>query len=217
MTWRRRCRQVALLLCFTLFPAWVGCALAGSAPAPPAPTARQTPTATAGPPRFLREIAPFTVRDQDGHPYPLPFLGGLDHPRPQLVDIQGRGSPDLFVQEYTGELARFTRTRSGDSTGWEWQTDRYEDLDIGEWYRFADVDGDSLPDLFAESKYSYIRYFHNAGARGHPHFVAVADTLKDVNGTPIYADRQNIAQFADIDCNGKMDLMLGLVDGTSPG
>ena len=85
---------------------------------------------------------------------------------------------------------------------------------IGEWYRFADVDGDGLPDLFAESKYSYIRYFHNAGTRGQPRFVVATDTLKDVSGVPIYADRQNIAQFADIDCNGRMDMMLGRVDGT---
>jgi len=214
MTWRRRCRQVPVLLCFTLSPAGGGGAPSGPAPALPPPAVSQAPTAIAGPPHFAREIAPFPVRDERGQSYPLPFLGGLDHPRPQLVDIQGQGFPDLFVQEYTGELSRFIRTGSGDSAGWEWQTDRYEDLDIGEWYRFADVDGDSLPDLFAESKYSYIRYFHNAGTRGHPRFVVVADTLKDVNGTPIYADRQNIAQFADIDCNGKMDMMLGRVDGT---
>ena len=38
--------------------------------------------------------------------------------------------------------------------------------------------------------------------------------MKDVNGVAIYADRQNIAQFADIDCNGKLDMLLGRVDGT---
>lgn len=164
--------------------------------------------------RFTREIAPFTVRDAQGKAYSLPFLGGLDRPRPQLVDIRGTGLPDLFVQEYSGSLIWFKREGAGDSTHWEWQTDHYGDIDIGEWFRFVDLDGDSLPDLMTESKYSFIRYYHNAGTRGAPRFVTVVDTLKDVTDTPIYADRQNIAQFADMDCNGKIDLMLGRVDGT---
>jgi FG-GAP-like repeat len=202
------------LVLLTISLLWIGCTSAGSAPAAPAPAVDPGRPIRADGPRFVREIAPFPVFDQQGHPYPLPFLGGYDHPRPQLVDIRGTGLPDLFIQEYTGELSLFTRVGAGDSLAWAWQTDRYQELDIGEWYRFADVDGDSLPDLFAESKYSYIRYFHNAGTRGQPRFVVVTDTLKDVTGTPIYADRQNIAQFADLDCNGRMDLMLGRVDGT---
>jgi hypothetical protein len=130
------------------------------------------------------------------------------------VDLRGTGLPDLFLQEYTGELGWFEREGSGDSLRFRWVTDRYQDLDIGEWYRFADIDGDSLPDLLAESRYSYIRYFHNAGSRGQPRFVVVTDTVRDVAGNAIYADRQNIAQFADLDCNGRMDMMLGRVDGT---
>ncbi|HTS90102.1 MAG TPA: VCBS repeat-containing protein [Gemmatimonadales bacterium] len=166
------------------------------------------------PPRYVRDIKPFPVFDQTGRPYALPFLGGFDHPRPQLVDLDGTGQPDLLIQEYTGELMLFTPVGRGDSLSWEWRTDRYQDLDIGEWYRFVDVDGDGLPDLFAESRYGYIRYYHNAGTKGHPKYVVAADTLKDVAGVPIYADRQNIAQFADIDCNGHLDMLLGRVDGT---
>ena len=208
---RARRRSQALLLISLLAP---GCAKPGPAPPAPAPDRGTTSLAPVGPPAFEREIGPFPVRDETGQPYPLPFLGGFDHPRPQLVDIRGTGRPDLFLQEYTGELQLFTRGGDDDSLQWRWVTDRYQGLDIGEWYRFADVDGDGLPDLFAESRYSYIRYFHNAGSRGQPRFVVVADTLKDVAGVPIYADRQNIAQFADIDCNGRMDMMLGRVDGT---
>jgi hypothetical protein len=92
--------------------------------------------------------------------------------------------------------------------------ERFQDIDIGEWYRFVDVDGDSLYDLFAESPLSDIRYYRNTGTKTEPRFVVAADTLKDVQGAAIYADRQNIAQFADIDCNGKLDMMLGRVDGT---
>ena len=41
-----------------------------------------------------------------------------------------------------------------------------------------------------------------------------ADTLHDVNGVPIFSDRQNIPTVADIDCNGHLDLFLGRVTGT---
>jgi len=117
---------------------------------------------------------------------------------------------DLFIQENSNDLALFQRT----ADGWELKTERYQDLNIGEWYRFADIDGDGLIDLFTESPLSYIRYYRNAGTRTAARFVVGADTLRDVSGQAIYADRQNIAQFADIDCNGKPDLLLGRVDGT---
>ncbi len=214
MSLRHTRRRIFQLLFLAIPLTAGGCASTGAPSAVPAPTAESGPAAPLGPPRFIRDMTSIPVEDEQGRPYPLPFLGGFDHPRPQLVDIRGTGLPDLFLQEYTGDLALFFRRGSGDSLQWEWQTNKYQDLDIGEWYRFADVDGDSLPDLFAESKVSYIRYYHNAGTRGHPRFVMVADTVKDVTGTPIYADRQNIAQFADLDCNGKMDMTLGRVDGT---
>jgi hypothetical protein len=160
---------------------------------------------------FDRQISPFPVSDTTGRPYALPFLGGFDHPRPQLIDIDGDGTLDLFIQEDNGQLELFQRGPGG---GWELRDERFQGLDIGEWYRFVDVDGDSLYDLFAESPLSGVRYYRNAGTRAAPRFVVAADTLRDVAGTAIYADRQNIAQFADIDCNGKLDMLLGRVDGT---
>jgi len=168
-----------------------------------------SPTSTTST-NFVRAISPFPVLDSTGHTYALPFLGGFEHPRPQLLDIDGDGVLDLFVQENSGELELFQRT----TDGWRLTTDRFQGLDIGEWYRFVDVDGDGLYDLFTESPLSDIRYYRNSGTRTAPRFVVSADTLKDVQGVAIYADRQNIAQFADIDCNGKLDMLLGRVDGT---
>ena len=159
---------------------------------------------------FDRRISPFAVFDSTGHPYALPFLGGFEHPRPQLVDIDGDGVNDLFIQENSNDLELYQRS----PTGWQLTVERYQGLDIGEWYRFADVDRDGLFDLFAESPLSDIRYYRNVGTRTAPRFAVAADTLRDVQGQAIYADRQNIAQFADIDCNGKLDMMLGRVDGT---
>ena len=85
---------------------------------------------------------------------------------------------------------------------------------MGEWYRFADVDADGDLDLLAEQRFSYIKYYRNDGARGAYRFVLAADTLKDVDGSPIFSDRQNIPQLGDLDCNGRSDLLIGRLDGT---
>jgi len=172
--------------------------------------------ATAAPPlraqqTWVKQPSAFPVTDSLGVVIPQPFLGGFNAPRPQLVDIDGDGDQDLFVQELAGAVALFERTPGG---GLVWRTDRFQDLDVGEWYRFADADGDGDWDLFGEAPFSHIRYFRNDGTARAPRFVLAADTLKDVTGAPIFADRQNILQVLDVDCDGRLDLLIGLVAGT---
>ena len=163
---------------------------------------------------FQREVAPFPVRDEHGNLYDHSFLGGLLVPRPQFVDINGDGLLDLFVQERHGELIHFENVGTAREPEFVWRTDRFQELDIGEWFRFVDLDGDGRWDLMAEERFSHIRVFHNTGPRDVPRFELIPDTLRDVEGTPIFADRQNIPSVTDIDCDGTLDLFLGRVDGT---
>jgi len=159
---------------------------------------------------FQKKIAPFPVYDSTEIAMEHPFLGGFNAPRPQFVDINGDGDPDLFIQENSDELMFF----ENEDSDLNWQTDKYYDLDIGEWYRFADLDQDGDMDLLAEQPYSYIRYYRNDGSPEQPDFTLVTDTLKDTNGEPIFSDRQNIPNVTDIDCDGKLDLFIGRLDGT---
>lgn len=155
------------------------------------------------------------MTDTGGRPIELPFQGGLNAPRPQLVDADGDGDLDLFLQEVTGSVALFERDGERDGLPrFVPRTARYGDIDVGEWYRFADVDADGDLDLLAEQPFSYIKYYRNDGERGAYRFVLAADTLKDVDGTPIFSDRQNIPQLGDLDCNGRSDLLIGRLDGT---
>ena len=147
---------------------------------------------------WVRRIAPFPVSGQDGTAYTEPFLGGLNVPRPQLVDIDADGDDDLMIQEATGSVMFFERL-PGDGPRYEWRTDQYQDLEVGEWYRFVDFDGDGDLDLLAEEPFSYIRYYRNDGGPAEPRFVVAADTLKDVTGEPIFADRQSIPNASDLD------------------
>jgi hypothetical protein len=160
-------------------------------------------------------VSPFPVADSTGRALELPFTGGFNAPRPQLVDADGDGDLDLFLQEVTGSVALYLRDGERDGQPrFVFGTSRYAGLDVGEWYRFADVDADGDLDLLAEQPFSYIKYYRNDGERGAYRFVLAADTLKDTGGTPIFSDRQNIPQLGDLDCNRRSDLLIGRLDGT---
>ena len=162
--------------------------------------------------QFEREVAPFPVSGGDGRPMALPFLGGLDVPRPQFVDIDGDGDQDLFVQEYSNALWYFENTGPKAAPNYEWRADRFQNVDIGEWYRFADVTGDGLPDLLTESPVSRIRFYRNTGTRTAP-VLTFAGQLRDAAGEPLFMDRQNIPALADLDCDGRLDMLVGRVEG----
>jgi len=164
--------------------------------------------------QWTRDVAPFPVLDFRGIPYDIPFLGGFNVPRPQLVDIDGDGDQDLFIQEVSDRLYFFEREPAGANGRYRWQPGMFDDLRVGEWYRFADVDADGDVDLLAEEPFGYVRLYRNVGSRSLPRFELAADTLRDILGEPIFSDRQSIPNAADIDCDGLFDLLIGRLSGT---
>lgn len=162
---------------------------------------------------YTRQVDAFPVLDRDGVPYTHPLLGGLNVPRIQFVDIDADDDLDLFLQERSGHLIFFENTGSRTQPVFSWRTDHYKGLPVGEWARFADIDNDGDQDLFAEELFSYIRFYRNVGTPQQADFELAADSLKDVQGTPIFADRQNLPAFADIDCDSDLDFFVASVSG----
>ena len=165
-------------------------------------------------PRFERVVDSLDVRDEAGNPLAHPFLGGFNVPRPQLIDIDADGDLDLFVQERGGEIIFFERVGTASEPRYRWRTDKFHDLDVGEWFRFADIDADGDPDLLGERKFSYISYWRNEGSPENATFVLAADTLRDISGKALFSDRQNIPNVSDLDCDGRLDLFIGRLVGT---
>ena len=151
--------------------------------------------------------------DANGQPYALPFLGGLDVPRPQFVDIDADGDLDLFVQEYSNFIWFFENTGKPAAPKYEWRTDRYQNLEVGEWYRFVDLDGDGDADLLGEQPFSNIRWYRNVGGKTAAKFEAAAP-LQDTDGQLLLLDRQNIPAIVDLDCDNRLDFFIGRVEGT---
>ncbi len=162
----------------------------------------------------MRRLAPFPVERPDGVAYSNPFIGGLNVPRPQFVDIDQDGDFDLFLQERSGEIMFFENVGTGTRPEYLWRSDRFGNIAVGEWYRFVDMDGDGDYDLLAEERFSHIRYYRNDGRPGAPAFTLAADTLRDAAGQPLFSDRQNIPNVTDIDCDGRLDLFIGRLVGT---
>jgi len=179
------------------------------------PTSSSTTSSATFPDDYQRVVAPsFSVLNASGTVLSNPFYGGFNAPRPQFVDVDGDEDADLFVQERPGQLSFFEHVTDGDTSRLVWRTDHYRDLDIGEWYRFADLDQDGVMDLLTEQPYSHIRAYRNVGTATAPEFQLFADTLRTVEGEPIFSDRQNIPNVTDLGCNGRLDLFLGRLDGT---
>jgi hypothetical protein len=166
--------------------------------------------------QFERKINPFPTFDETGLPYELSFTGGMNRPVQQFLDIDGDNDPDLFVQENESNRLIFFRN-IGTPTDFqlEWVTDHFEDLEIGVWFKFADVDNDGDFDLFAEKPVGIIQYFRNDGSVTIPGFVLVVDTVKDNVGNPITVGGFSVPEWADINGDNQLDLFIGnILDGS---
>ena len=82
--------------------------------------------------------------------YPHPFVGGLNRPVHQFVDIDGDGDLDLFLQDRSDQLAFFVNSGTPTIYQFDWVTDRFEVLPAGAWFKFVDPDNDGDMELFTD-------------------------------------------------------------------
>ncbi|MFQ6092872.1 MAG: FG-GAP-like repeat-containing protein [bacterium] len=157
---------------------------------------------------FQRELDTVPV-SVDGDLLPYPFLGGINGPKPSLVDIDGDGDLDLFIGEPDGRLSFYRNDGSPASPNFVFMTDRYWSLNIFTWFTFVDIDGDGDFDLFIDAGNNYMDYYRNDGTPS-----SAAFTLAEEDFAGILSGSLSIPTFVDIDNDSDYDLFVGNPIGT---
>jgi hypothetical protein len=161
-----------------------------------------------------REVAPFPVSDATGTQLTYPFLGGFNRPRPQFVDFDNDGDPDLFLQENEGAIMYFENSGTDGQPVFLLTEDQFAGINPGAWFRVVDLDSDGDFDILCEWGVARMAWYRNDGSPGNPVFATVFTDLADNNRNPISPERTNLPALTDIDCDGDPDLFLGRSSGS---
>jgi hypothetical protein len=154
-----------------------------------------------------REVAPFPVEVR-GRDIELPFWGGINSPKPTLIDLDRDGLIDLVYGDLSGKLAFLRNVGMFTEPVWQAVTQRIGGIDIGTWHTFADIDGDGLPDLFCDGHNEQIAYYQNHSTPGRLAFI-----LKDTAFGGFQTGQNNTPAFCDIDGDGDLDYFFGASSG----
>ncbi|MEO8513245.1 MAG: FG-GAP-like repeat-containing protein, partial [Ignavibacteria bacterium] len=99
-----------------------------------------------------------------------PFNGGIEIPRYQFTDIDNDGDLDVFIYDKDTTLNFYRNEGNSTTPFFRLNTTRYQNLNIRNWFNFADLDGDGDKDLFCGGDSQRVRYYRNNGPPSNPVF-----------------------------------------------
>lgn len=146
---------------------------------------------------------------QAGMPLHNSFTGGIDSPVFQCVDIDGDGKLDLFLLDKDRRLIFYRNESSGSSPQFKLSSLHFQNLNVGSWFRFVDIDGDGDQDLFCNGPGATVSFYRNIGTPGLPHYVLEIEAVKESGGSVILSEEISIPAFADLDGDGDFDFFAG--------
>ena len=142
-----------------------------------------------------------------------PFLGGVNYPRNQWLDIDGDNINELFILDEDGciRLYRYILNDDLSSSFFEILDTAYGNLCGMNWFSLYDINNDNQVDLLCQSLDSnnQVQLYHMVNNQ----FILVG-TIVDNNNNPIISDASMVPTFADIDSDGDLDFFTGNTIGT---
>ena len=140
--------------------------------------------------------------------------GGWKAGKPDFVDIDADGDPDLFVVQLDGRISYYENNGTPQQARFVWKTDDYASLNAGNWARWVDLDADGDFDLLCSGTASTIRLFQNIGTPALAQYTLAANPLTDSSGQSILSEFTSLPDFADIDGDGDLDFFTGRTSGS---
>ncbi len=157
--------------------------------------------------QFGKEYAPWPVL-RDGDTLELPFWGGVNSPKPSLVDFDGDGLSDLMIGEIRGKVAYLRNTGTVSTPVWTPVSDRIGGVNARTWHRFCDIDADGDLDLFCDAGNGMTAYYQNQSVGPNIVFTLIKSNFGDFE-----TGVNNTGDFADLDGDNDFDFFLGSVTG----
>ncbi len=157
--------------------------------------------------QYTKEHAPWPVVVA-GDTLELPFWGGVNSPKPSLVDFDGDSLTDLMIGESRGKVSYLRNTGNASTPIWSPVAERIGGVNTRTWHRFCDIDDDGDLDLFADAGNLMTAFFRNESVGPNIVFTLVKD---DFGGFETGVN--NTGDFADLDDDGDYDFFLGSLTG----
>ncbi|MTB49645.1 T9SS type A sorting domain-containing protein [Lewinella sp. W8] len=166
-----------------------------------------------------------SVRDLDGRSLPLAWFGGLNAPQPQAADLDGDGTPDLYIFDKAGQISLGLRSEGSGDYRIDPALVEFFPEDLQEWILLRDYNQDGAIDLFTYAPaVDGIRVYRGARrADGRLSFTLVdfGDQLPQLyaptggNGdrAPIFISRDDYPAVVDEDRDGDLDILTFNVGG----
>jgi hypothetical protein len=133
---------------------------------------------------------------------PEPFTGGINSPKPDLVDLDGDGDLDLTIVQPDGGITEFRNVGTPTSFLFRFLTDDLQGIDAKSWATFADIDGDNDLDLFTDAN-GTVAFHRNVGSVSNPNWQLVTTTFQNIQNSGF----GNTPSFVDVDGDNDLDYL----------
>ena len=157
--------------------------------------------------QLVKEYNPWNVT-KSGQQFKYPYLGGINNPKPALIDINNDNLVDLLIGDVSGKITYLENQGTVTTPDWVVMSEQFASLDVGTWFTFSDIDADGDYDLFCDSRNAKVYFYQNNSVGNNFQF-----TLIDTAFGDFLAGNNNTPTFCDIDNDGDYDFFYGNTTG----